>query len=181
MFDVSGKTRNISSQLVLQQCCNTSCMFFVAYSSVPSKVPEGVTKPWLNDQTFSFNMVSEEHVLPLSRFSQNFFSISFDVSSNIFAYHKQMSDCLATAFCAWQLKTMFGENVWLFNEVYVSFWLGRFCLSWDLQTCKASRAPRLISSKHEWNFSLIKNVLHSAYVWLESSPSASRFFKPSRF
>ena len=181
MFDVSGKTRNISSQLVLQQCCNTSCMFLVAYSSVPSKVPKGVTKPRLNDQTFSFNMVSEEHVLPLSRFSQNFFSISFDVSSNIFAYHKQMSDCLATAFCAWQLKTMFGENVWLFYEVYVSFWLGRFCLSWDLQTCKSSRAPRLISSKHEWNFSLIKNVLHSAYVWLESSPSASRFFKPSRF
>ena len=123
MFDVSDKTRNISSQLVLQQCCNTSCMFFVAHSSVPSKVPKGVTKPRLNDQTFSFNMVSEKHDLPLSRFSQNFFSISFDVSSNIFAYHKQMSDCLATAFCAWQLKTIFGENVWSWGLWGLRFFL----------------------------------------------------------
>ena len=36
--------------------------FFVAHFSVASKVPKGVTKPRPNDQTFSFNMVSEDHV-----------------------------------------------------------------------------------------------------------------------
>ena len=30
-----GKTRNIALQLVLQQCCKTSCTFFVARFSVP--------------------------------------------------------------------------------------------------------------------------------------------------
>ena len=34
-FDVGGKTRNIAVQLVLQQCCKTSCAFFVARFSVP--------------------------------------------------------------------------------------------------------------------------------------------------
>ena len=34
-FDVGGKTRNIAIQLVLQQCCKTSCTFFVARFSVP--------------------------------------------------------------------------------------------------------------------------------------------------
>ena len=34
-FDVGGKTRNIAIQLVLQQCCKTSCMIFVARFSVP--------------------------------------------------------------------------------------------------------------------------------------------------
>ena len=29
-FDVGGKTRDIAIQLVLQQCCKTSCTFFVA-------------------------------------------------------------------------------------------------------------------------------------------------------
>ena len=33
-FDVSGKTRNIAIQLVLQQCCKTSFTFFVARFSV---------------------------------------------------------------------------------------------------------------------------------------------------
>ena len=28
-FYVGGKTRNIACQLVLQQCCKTSCSFFV--------------------------------------------------------------------------------------------------------------------------------------------------------
>lgn len=32
-----------------------------------------------------------------------------------------------------------------------------------------------------FDFSRIKNVLHSAYFWLESSPSASRVFKHSPF
>ena len=31
----SGKTRNIAIQLVFQQCCKTSCTFFVARFSVP--------------------------------------------------------------------------------------------------------------------------------------------------
>ena len=34
-FEVGGKTRNIAIQLVLQRCCKTSCMFFVARFSVP--------------------------------------------------------------------------------------------------------------------------------------------------
>ena len=34
-FDVGGKTRNIAIQLVLQRCCQTSCMFFVARFTVP--------------------------------------------------------------------------------------------------------------------------------------------------
>ena len=34
-FDVGGKTRNIAIQLVLLQCCKTSCTFFVARFSVP--------------------------------------------------------------------------------------------------------------------------------------------------
>ena len=32
---MGGKTRNIAIQLVLQQCCRTSCTFFVARFSVP--------------------------------------------------------------------------------------------------------------------------------------------------
>ena len=34
-LNVGGKTRNIAIQLVLQQCCKTSCTFFVARFSVP--------------------------------------------------------------------------------------------------------------------------------------------------
>ena len=34
-LNVGGKTRDIAIQLVLQQCCNTSCTFFVARFSVP--------------------------------------------------------------------------------------------------------------------------------------------------
>ena len=34
-FDVGGKTHNIAFQLVLQQCCKTSCTFFVARFSLP--------------------------------------------------------------------------------------------------------------------------------------------------
>ena len=34
-LSVGGKTRNIAVQLVLQQCCQTSCTFFVAHFSVP--------------------------------------------------------------------------------------------------------------------------------------------------
>ena len=34
-FDVGGKARSIALQLVLQQCCKTSCMFFVTRFSVP--------------------------------------------------------------------------------------------------------------------------------------------------
>ena len=30
-----GKMCNIAIQLILQQCCKTSCMFFVAHCSVP--------------------------------------------------------------------------------------------------------------------------------------------------
>ena len=36
---VGGKTRNIAFQLVLQQCCKTSCTFFVARFSVPLIMP----------------------------------------------------------------------------------------------------------------------------------------------
>ena len=31
-FDVGGKTRNIAIQLVLQQCCKTSCTFLLPVS-----------------------------------------------------------------------------------------------------------------------------------------------------
>ena len=34
-LNVGGKTRNIAIQLALQQCCKTSCTFFVARFSVP--------------------------------------------------------------------------------------------------------------------------------------------------
>ena len=34
-LNVGGKTRNIAIQLVVQQCCKTSCTFFVARFSVP--------------------------------------------------------------------------------------------------------------------------------------------------
>ena len=34
-LNVGGKTRNIAIELVLQQCCKTSCTFFVARFSVP--------------------------------------------------------------------------------------------------------------------------------------------------
>jgi len=34
-FDVGAKTRNIAIQLILQQCCVTSCTFFVARLTVP--------------------------------------------------------------------------------------------------------------------------------------------------
>ena len=34
-FEVGGKTRNISIQLILQRCCKTRCMIFVASFSVP--------------------------------------------------------------------------------------------------------------------------------------------------
>ena len=34
-FDEGGKTRNVAWQLVLQQCCETRCMFFVAHFPVP--------------------------------------------------------------------------------------------------------------------------------------------------
>ena len=34
-LNVGGKTRNITIQLVLQLCCNTSCTFFAARFSVP--------------------------------------------------------------------------------------------------------------------------------------------------
>ena len=34
-LNMGGKTRNIAIQLVLQQCCRTSCTFFVARFSVP--------------------------------------------------------------------------------------------------------------------------------------------------
>ena len=37
-LNVVGKTRNIAIQLVLQQCCKTSGMFFVAYFLVPLTV-----------------------------------------------------------------------------------------------------------------------------------------------
>ena len=33
-LNVGGKTRNIAIQLVLKQCCKTSCTFFVARFSV---------------------------------------------------------------------------------------------------------------------------------------------------
>ena len=36
-FDVGGKTRNIAIELVLQQCCKTTCMIFVARFSVPER------------------------------------------------------------------------------------------------------------------------------------------------
>ena len=44
-LNVGGKTRNIAIQLVLQQCCKTSCTFFVARFSVPlsSNVFDGRT------------------------------------------------------------------------------------------------------------------------------------------
>ena len=35
LLNLGSKTRNIAIQLVLQQCCNTSCTFFVARFSVP--------------------------------------------------------------------------------------------------------------------------------------------------
>ena len=34
-LNMGGKTRNIAIQLVLQQCCKTSCTFFVARFSEP--------------------------------------------------------------------------------------------------------------------------------------------------
>ena len=34
-LNVAGKMRNTAIQLVLQQCCKTSCMFFVARFSIP--------------------------------------------------------------------------------------------------------------------------------------------------
>ena len=34
-LNVGGETRNIAIQLVLQQCCKTSCTFFVARFSIP--------------------------------------------------------------------------------------------------------------------------------------------------
>ena len=34
-LNMGGKTHNIAIQLVLQQCCKTSCTFFVARFSVP--------------------------------------------------------------------------------------------------------------------------------------------------
>ena len=34
-LNVGGKTHNIAIQLALQQCCKTSCTFFVARFSVP--------------------------------------------------------------------------------------------------------------------------------------------------
>ena len=34
-LNMGGKTCNIAIQLVLQQCCKTSCTFFVARFSVP--------------------------------------------------------------------------------------------------------------------------------------------------
>ena len=34
-LNAGGKTRNIALQLVLQQCCVASCMFFVARFSAP--------------------------------------------------------------------------------------------------------------------------------------------------
>ena len=34
-LNVGGKTRNIAIQLVLQQCCNSGCTFFVARFSAP--------------------------------------------------------------------------------------------------------------------------------------------------
>jgi len=34
-LNVGGKTCNTTIQLVLQQCCKTSCTFFVAHFSVP--------------------------------------------------------------------------------------------------------------------------------------------------
>ena len=37
-FNVGGKTHNIAIQLVLQQCCKTSCTFFVARFSVPLRL-----------------------------------------------------------------------------------------------------------------------------------------------
>ena len=37
-LNVGGKTRNIAIQLVLQQCCKTSCTFFVARFSVPLRM-----------------------------------------------------------------------------------------------------------------------------------------------
>ena len=37
-LNVDGKTRNIAIQLVLQQCCKTSCTFFVARFSVPLRM-----------------------------------------------------------------------------------------------------------------------------------------------
>ena len=37
-LNVGGKTRNITIQLVLQQCCKTSCTFFVARFSVPLRM-----------------------------------------------------------------------------------------------------------------------------------------------
>ena len=36
-FDLGGKTHNIAIQLILQQCCKTSCTFFVARFSVPKR------------------------------------------------------------------------------------------------------------------------------------------------
>ena len=34
-LNMDGKTHNIAIELVLQQCCKTSCMFFVARFSAP--------------------------------------------------------------------------------------------------------------------------------------------------
>ena len=34
-FDIGGKTCNIAIELVLRQCCKTSCMSLVARLSVP--------------------------------------------------------------------------------------------------------------------------------------------------
>ena len=37
-LNVGGITRNIASQIVLQQCCETSFTFFVTHFSVPSHI-----------------------------------------------------------------------------------------------------------------------------------------------
>ena len=38
-LNLSGKKPNIGFQLILQQCCKTSCTFFVAHFSVPLIMP----------------------------------------------------------------------------------------------------------------------------------------------
>jgi len=77
-FDVAGKTRHIAIQLVLQQCCKTSCKFFVARFFVPLLICWIV----LLDTTFaSANEFSEEFKishLPILRLTFAFFFSSLN-------------------------------------------------------------------------------------------------------
>ena len=51
-LNMGGKTRNIAIQLVLQQCCKTSCTFFVARLSTHTKSATILTSEFLKAATF---------------------------------------------------------------------------------------------------------------------------------